>query len=145
MRWESALPVREALHIGVEGEKPNPDFEKYYVLTLLGDLPMVGGGRRRDDTSGDGTNDDNAQQERRQEMFKQYTKLERRGRPVQLVKIEEGSRIAGVGPGTHFYFARLDDISLDDRIATFSTKLGPLEISAKFPLKDMLYHGKLAL
>jgi hypothetical protein len=141
VRWESAIPIQQALSNGAEGQKPDPDFDKYYVLSLLGELPMVGSGRLGDDDSAA----DRAQKERRQEMFKQYTKLERGGRRVQLVKIEEGSRVASAGPGTHFYFSRLDEISLDDKAATFSTKLGPLEIAAKFPLKDMLYHGKLTL
>ena len=34
VRWESALPIQEALHIGAD-EKPNVDFEKYYVLPSL--------------------------------------------------------------------------------------------------------------
>ena len=141
VRWESALPVQDALRIGGPDEKRNPDFEKYYVLVLLGDLPMVGGSRR-----GNGDDDeDTAQSERRQEMFKQYTRLERGSGPVELVRVEEGSRIGSKGPGVHFYFSRLDNISLDDKQATFSTKLGPLEIRTKFVLKDMLYHGKLAL
>ena len=45
----------------------------------------------------------------------------------------------------HFYFSRLDDISMDDKQVSFSTKLGPMEIKTKFILKDMLYHGKLAV
>jgi hypothetical protein len=146
VRWESALPVQEALNPGSSDKKPNPDFAKYYVLALIGDLPMVGGHRRGADNNDDDSVDhDTVQDERRQEMFKQYTKLERKGGPVQLEKIEEGSRVASKGPGTYFYFSRLDDISMDDKQVTFSTKLGPMEIRTKFTLKDMLYHGKLAL
>jgi hypothetical protein len=143
VRWESALPVQEALDPGSSDKKPNPDFAKYYVLALIGDLPMVGGRRRGANDSND--DDDSVQDERRQEMFKQYTKLERKDGPVRLEKIEEGSRVGSKGPGTYFYFSRLDDISMDDKQVTFSTKLGPMEIRTKFTLKDMLYHGKLAL
>jgi hypothetical protein len=144
VRWESALPIQEALRIGASDEKPNPDFEKYYVVALIGDLPMVGGRRRR---SGDGSEDDDntAQSERRMEMYKQYTRLERKDGSVQLEKVEDGSRVGSKGPGTYFYFSRLDEISVDDKQVSFSTKLGPMEIKAKFILKDMLYHGKLAV
>ena len=143
VRWESALPVQEALRAGSSGQKPDPDFAKYYVIALIGDMPMVGGHRRG--TNGDNDDDDTVQNERRQEMFKQYTRLERKGGPMQLEKVEEGSRFGSKGPGTYFYFSRLDDISMDDKQVTFSTKLGPMEIKTKFNLKDMLYHGKLAL
>ena len=44
-----------------------------------------------------------------------------------------------------FYFARKDDISMDDKAVTFSTKLGRTDIRAKFTMKEMLYHGKLAV
>ena len=144
VRWESALPMQEALRIGASDEKPNPDFGKYYVIALIGDLPMVGGRRRR---SGDTSDDDDntAQSERRMEMYKQYTQLERKDGAVQLEKVEDGSRVGSKGPGTYFYFSRQDDISMDDKQVSFSTKLGPMEIKAKFILKDMLYHGKLAV
>jgi hypothetical protein len=144
VRWESALPIQEALRIGATDEKPNPDFGKYYVIALIGDLPMVGGRRRR---SGDNSEDDDntAQTDRRMEMYKQYTKLERKDGAVQLEKVEDGSRVGSKGPGTYFYFSRQDEISMDDKQVSFTTKLGPMEIKAKFILKDMLYHGKLAV
>lgn len=144
VRWESALPIQQALHAEASDDKPNPDFAKYYVIGLIGDLPMVGGGRRRNGENSD--DDDNAtQRERRLDMYKQYTRLERKDGPLQLEKVEDGSRTGSKGPGTYFYFSRLDDISMDDKQVSFTTKLGPVEIKAKFNLKDMLYHGKLAV
>lgn len=144
VRWESALPVQQALHAEASDDKPNPDLAKYYVIGLIGDLPMVGGRRRR---NGDNSDDDDnaAQNERRLDMYKQYTRLERKDGPVQLEKVEDGSRTGSKGPGTYFYFSRIDDISMDDKQVSFTTKLGPMEIKAKFVLKDMLYHGKLAV
>lgn len=144
VRWESALPIQQALHADANDDKPNPDFAKYYVIGLIGDLPMVGGGRRRNDDNSD-DDDDATQRERRLDMYKQYTRLERKDGPVQLEKVEDGSRTGSKGPGTYFYFSRLDDISMDDKQVSFTTKLGPMEIKAKFVLKDMLYHGKLAV
>ncbi len=49
------------------------------------------------------------------------------------------------GPGVYFYFSRKNELSMDDKEVDFSTKVGSTEIKAKFTLKDMRYHGKLAL
>jgi len=144
VRWESGLPIQEALRIGAGNEKPNPDFQKYYVIALIGDLPMIGGRRRRAGDNSD-DDDDRAQTERRLEMYKQYTRLERKEGPLMLEKVEDGSRVGSQGAGTYFYFSRLDDFSMDDKQVAFSTKLGPMEIKTKFTLKDMLYHGRLAV
>jgi hypothetical protein len=144
VRWESARPVQEALRIGSSEEGTNPDFEKYYLINLLGDLPMMGAGRRRGDNSSS-DDDDPAQKERRLEMLKEFTKLEHKDGPVLLEKIEQGSRIGRPGPGTLFYFSKLDGISIDDKQVTFVTKLGPIDVRTRFTLKDMVYRGKLAL
>lgn len=150
IRWESALPIQEALRVDPADGKMNPDFTKFYVLHLLGDFPALG--RRRDQGSDDdGARDDdssdrnNTQNERRQEMLKDNTRLERKDGFLRVEKVEEGSRTGNLGPGTYFYFSRLDDISMDDKQLQFVTKMGPLEIKAKFALKEMLYHGKLAI
>jgi hypothetical protein len=142
VRWESASPVQEALHLHADDEKPNPDFEKYYVIALIGDLPSGRRGRY-DDTSDDDDRDNQA--DRRMEAFKDYTRLERKDGPLRLEKVDEGSRTGSRGPGVYFYFSRSNEISMDDKEVDFSTKLGTTEIKAKFTLKDMRYHGKLAL
>ncbi len=144
VRWESALPVQEALRIGAGGEKPNPDFEKYYVLALIGDL-QANGGRRRSGGNSDDDDDSSTRSDRRMDEFKESARLERKDGPIRLEKVEEGSRVGSRGPGVYFYFARKDDISMDDKLVTFSTKLGRMEIKAKFIVKDMLYHGKLSV
>ena len=145
VRWESALPVQEALHLHVYDEKPNPDFEKYYVVALISDLGDLPGGRhsRSDDSSDDDDRTDRA--DRRMEVFKDYTRLERKDGPLHLEKVDEASRTGSRGPGVYFYFSRSNEISMDDKEVDFSTKVGVTEIKAKFTLKDMRYHGKLAL
>ena len=155
VRWESALPIQQALQLPPEDGKPDPEFAKYYVIQVLGDLPDFGAPRRRrnDDDSGDSStkrrsrddDDEDAQNERRLEMFKQYTKIELHDRSLRLEKVEQGSRTSSRGPGTLFYFSRMDDVSLDDKLLTFVTKMGPVEIKAKFVPKEMVYHGKLAV
>jgi len=144
VRWDSARPIQEALRIGSSEQGANPDFEKYYVINLVGDLPVTGAGRRRGDNSSS-DDDDPAEKERRIEQLKEFTRLEHKDGPLPLERVEQGSRIGRPGPGTLFYFSKLDGISLDDKQVTFVTKLGPVDIRTKFTPKDMLYRGKLAL
>ena len=141
VRWESALPIQEALRIGASDEKPNADFEKYYVIALIGDLSASG--RRRSSTSDD--DDSTMRADRRLEGLKESARLERKDGPISLEKVEEGSRVGSRGPGVYFYFDRKADVSMDDKFVNFSTKLGRMEIKAKFTMKEMSYHGKLAV
>src|SRR5579862_8559547 len=72
LRWESALPVREANHHLLKD-----DPAANYILSLGGDLPMIG--RPADET------DDDLQS--RAEMIKGYTRLEKKGGPIYLAKL----------------------------------------------------------
>jgi hypothetical protein len=144
VRWESALPIQEALRIGAGDEKPNADFEKYYVLALIGDLAASSGRRRSSDNSDD-DDDSRTRSDWRIDELKESARLERKDGPIRLEKVEEGSRVGSRGPGVYFYFARKDDVSMGDKFVNFSTKLGRMEIKAKFIMKEMVYHGKLAV
>ena len=54
--------------------------------------------------------------------------------------------LASEGPVLMLAFPRKGQpISLDDREVMFHAKMGPIEIKAKFPLKEMVYGGQLAL
>ncbi|HXP87689.1 MAG TPA: hypothetical protein VN841_23350 [Bryobacteraceae bacterium] len=130
VRWDSSLPIRDALHL-----RPSNAIEKFYVLAVTGDLPMIG---RR-------TDDDPAAEDRTVEMLKQYSHLDRKGDPIYLEDALTSPANYPGGPATLFYFSRGDSILPGDKQITFSTKFGPYEIKAKFTLKEMLYHGKLEL
>ena len=145
VRWESALPIQEALRVGASDDKPNPDFAKYYVIALIGDLPLTTSNRRRPTDDSSDSDDPTTQDDHRMEAFRDYTTLDRKDGSIKLEKVEEGSRVGSRGPGVYFYFSRLDDISMDDKQVNFSTKVGQMEIKARFTMKEMLYHGKLAV
>jgi len=130
VRWDSSLAIRDALKL-----KPSSAIEKFYVLAVTGDLPMVG---RR-------TDDDPAADERTVEMLKQYSKLERKGDPIYLEDALTAPANYPEGPATLFYFSRGDSILPGDKQITFSTKFGPYEVKAHFTLKEMVYRGKLEL
>jgi hypothetical protein len=122
IRWESARPIRAAEKMRLDEE---PDA---YVLAAIGDFP-----------AGD-IDESQGAHEQRDAMLREFTKLERHGAPT--IYLERSQSITG---GLRFYFSRLEPITASNKEIAFSTKMGPLEMKAKFPLKDMLYRGKLEL
>lgn len=122
VRWESALPVREALKV-----PPPPDFEKFYILNMVGDVPSVGA-----DPAGF-------------ETLKQFTKLEHKGDQILLSRVAVSPKNEQSLSGTLFYFSRGLALRPEDKQATFSTKLGPIDVKCKFTLRDMMYRGNLEL
>lgn len=128
VRWESALPIREANY-----NQSKDDPAANYILKAIGDLPMLQ------------PNNDESETEyaHRLDMLKQYTKLEKKGEPIYLTNLRYEGK--GNDAGALFYFVRNDLITLKDGTVTFVTKLGPIEVKVKFTLHDMLYQGKLEL
>ena len=106
---------------------PSPDIEKFYILNMLGDVPSVG-------TDADGL-----------QALKSVTKLEHKGDEIHLSRVAVSPRMDISLAGTLFYFSRDLALRLEDKVATFSTKLGPIDLKCKFTLKDMMYRGKLEL
>jgi hypothetical protein len=125
VRWQSALPVREALKA-----EPSPDYEKFYILNMVGDVPSVGAAP-----------DDKAQLE----ALKLVTKLEHKGDAILLSRAAVAPKNDLSLAGTLFYFSRDLALQPKDNQAIFSTKLGPIEVKCKFALKDMMYQGNLEL
>jgi hypothetical protein len=128
VRWESALPVREAL------KKAAPkDVKEFYVLNVIGNLPSA-------ISSPDEPPDSASLQ-----YLKQITKLEHKGDQVYLSRVELAPENDVSPAGTLFYFSRMLALMLKDKEALFTTKIGPLEVKCKFTLGDMLYQGALEL
>jgi hypothetical protein len=130
LRWQSALPVREALKA-----QPSPDFEKFYILNMVGDVPSIGAT----------PDEDPSQRAARFETLKQVTKLEHKGDEILLSRVEVAPKNDLSLAGTLFYFSRGLALRVEDKQATFSTKLGPIDVKCKFTLRDMMYHGSLEL
>jgi hypothetical protein len=130
IRWESALPVREVLKMNTL-----VDVEKFYILNMVGDVPSIGA-----------TPDaDPSQRAARFETLKQVTKLEHKGDEILLSRVAVAPKSDLSLAGTLFYFSRDLALRPEDKQATFSTKLGPIDVKCKFTLKDMMYQGKLEL
>jgi hypothetical protein len=121
VRWESALPIREALK-----SKSAEGLAEFYILAVVGDLTLAD------------PDADEAQREARLDMMKQSTRLEKHGGAIALANVEIVKKV-----GTLFYFSRTEPIK--DGQATFSTRMGPVEVKCKFAVKEMMYRGKLEL
>jgi hypothetical protein len=120
VRWQSALPIREALKDKSQG---NADF---YIIALVGDLALAD------------AEESDAQRESRVDMMKQSTKLDRHGGAIPLANLESVKKL-----GTLFYFSRAEPIK--DGQVLFTTKLGPVEVKCRFTVKEMMFRGKLEL
>jgi len=130
VRWESALPVREALQT-----KMTVAMSENYVINVFGDVPSPA------------PNDSDSADERQAkfEILQERTRIERKDDPLELKRVELAPKTPYSPPGTLFYFSRVFPIMLEDKQVTFVTKIGPLELKCKFTLKDMVYRGNLEL
>ncbi|HYL75025.1 MAG TPA: hypothetical protein VEU96_12520 [Bryobacteraceae bacterium] len=135
VRWQSALPIREALVVTKLGhEKAESDQAKkfldqtlpYYVVAVVG-LPPGLVARMRD--------------EQLPELAKATTLVRKDKDPIAA---EGAQRLPGE-PGIAFLFPKTAAIALEDKEVEFVSKVGPIEVKRKFKLKDMVIGDKLAL
>jgi hypothetical protein len=130
VRWDSALPVREALKT-----KMSVALSENYIINVFGNVPSPAP-----------TNEDSADERKTKfDILQERTRLERKDDPFELKRVELAPATPYSQPGTLFYFSRVFPITLDDKQVTFVTKIGPLELKCKFTLKEMLYRGNLEL
>jgi len=132
-RWETANPVR--LAGGPEVPEPAGQF---YVIRLKG-LPLMPPPKP---TPGETPSDPN---QTILQAVKEGSRLERKGKPeIPCAHLFQGS---GATAGeVLLFFPRGDDpITLADRLVTLESRFAPFHLSIKFPLRDMLYKGKLQL
>ena len=137
VRWESARPILEAM------KAPLPDtFANHYVIGVSG-FPMMSGRPRSED---DDKRDSSAQaSEARLDNLKSLTFLkpkDKEGLQPGLVLQQPSS-----GGGTYLFGFSKEMLPLTaaDKEVTFTTRIGRLDVKAKFNLKEMLYRGDLAV
>ena len=143
VRWESALPVLQALaRQQMQAEKITPEqaeqlFQQApseYVV-MVGGMPIA------------------AMLSTTEEKVKAGTYLETGDK--QRIMVKELRKSRGQGPDAsvseaqvrdlYFAFPRTTPIELRHKSVEFVTKLGQVKIKKKFKLKDMLFGGKLEL
>lgn len=133
VRWESAKPVREA-------QRLSADAASNYVVSMNG-LPMMGGGMRG---PAGGAADADERLAQMQARLQQSTSLTVKGKaPLvpQAINMDASGKGAIV-----FLFPREDHpIKVQDKEVLFNTRIGPLEVKTRFPLKEMVYRGNLEI
>ncbi len=126
--WESAAPVLLAKKAKADDES------KYYVVSMTG-MPLG---------NSDRYSPDDASMERVKETVKDHTTLQAKGKDsITPEKIEVQN--ASGGPKIMCYFPKSPPLSSDDKEVTFMSKTGPVQIRAKFELKDMQFKNQLAV
>ncbi|HKA01969.1 MAG TPA: hypothetical protein VKE70_35910 [Candidatus Solibacter sp.] len=127
VRWESAQPIRDALKSPL-----HEAFEGKYVIAVIG-IPLLGEQARREDEPQDSL-----------ESLKGLTSLDIKGK--SYIQPDEVRRQIGTGNTFLFGFPKGKlAIAKSDGEALFSTKLGHIQVKARFAPKEMLYHGELAV
>ncbi len=132
-RWESAKPVRLA------GAPPLPDLaEQFYVIRLRG-LPLMPPPKPR---PGETPSDPNAGMLK---ALKDGSRLERLSKAAILCD----HMFTGSGDMSNqillFFRRDLNPITVGDKLVMLESWFAPFHLSVRFPLKDMLYQGELAL
>ncbi|MGH9582085.1 MAG: hypothetical protein ACRD4O_04020 [Bryobacteraceae bacterium] len=146
VRWDSALPVREAM---LKLDRPSvPDSD--YIITVIGLVPAGSyepesslTPQPKTSESGDGADAGKARNpERMLDGLMADSMLATSSRIAirpENVKLDAATGIL------RFFFPRKQTILLSDKEAIFETKFSSMKIKYRFRLKDMVYHGKLEL
>jgi hypothetical protein len=156
IRWDSALPVQQALMRQGAGQADElkaatAATEKYYVISVLGlRLPQA---RSRssypDDQNSDNNNGDNGQRQNQnndamRSQLLDAAQLAPKGKSSiypQDVQIDGPDGIDGV----RFLFPRTNPINAADKEVDFILNIRRIRVEEKFKLNDMQYESKLAL
>jgi len=147
IRWDSALPIREAA-ARIDGKAPYTadQAQKDYILTVVGLVPSGryrGAGQlptqsRSDD---DETIDAQNPEQMLEGLMAQSRLLVRGEKPIR----PENVKLDAATGALHFFFARTQAIDLKSKDVTFFTRFGSMTVQKQFRLKDMLYRGNLEL
>ena len=143
VRWDSALPVREALRR--VSKDPGPDIAPTnYVVTVTGLIPggrYRSAGRAETSSSSDGASDARNPEELL-EAFMSFSRLLPHG---EAAIAPRNVRLDSASGAVHIFFPRTHPIEARSKEVVFLTRFGSFKVRAKFRVKDMKYLGKLAL
>ncbi len=153
IRWDSALPLREAAEkagagdasSGVDAKPVAADVAaKDYVITLIGLVPAKRY-RNRGQLSASSDSDGKADARDPEEMLEGLmanTRLVRRGRPALA---PENVRLDAETGTLRVFFPRTDPITASDRDLLFLTHFGAITVRKVFRPADMTCKGRLEL
>jgi hypothetical protein len=150
VRWDSALPVREALFASHSPDNRDTEHtlaqpDKYYVIAVIG----LARGRQPAPADPDGPDSDAVNQQRtpfdmtqtRQGLMN-FSRLTVKGKkPI----VPEDVRVDEATGRIQVFFPKSDPITMSDKEVYFTTTYGSIKVTQRFRLKDMTYKGKLEL
>jgi hypothetical protein len=127
LRWESAMPVREAELRARDVDAPTVD-ENHYAIAVIG-VPrnMIKADTRAMEAD-----------LKKQAVLKRDNKKDFKPSSVEILQRDDGPVIV-------FFFPRSTEITASDRRVEFDAEIGRLKFAEPFYLEDMVYDGKLAL
>jgi hypothetical protein len=127
LRWESALPVREAELKERDVDAPTVD-ENHYAIAVIG---VPGNMLKADTRALEG-------ELKKQAALKRDGKKDFKPSSVEILQRDDGPVIV-------YFFTRSTEISKSDRRVEFDAQIGRLKFGETFYIEDMVYDGKLAL
>ena len=127
VRWESALPIREAELKSGDTSAPAID-EDHFAIVVLG-VP-----RRMTDSDEKKL----ASEVKKHALLKREGKKDFKPSDVQVLQREDG-------PVFIFLFPRSTEITKADGRIEFDAQIGPLKLIEPFNVEEMVYDGKLEL
>jgi hypothetical protein len=132
-RWESAAPVRLA-----GGPELPEDAVGFYVIGLRG-LPLMPSGKTK---PGEGESNSN---QALLDAIRRNSRIERKDKAALACShLLTGSRDSAA-PLLLFFPREPDPITAADKLVTLESRFGPFHLTVRFPLKEMMFHGVLAL
>lgn len=143
VRWDSALPVREALRHS--GGAPDSDASSAdYIITVTGLIPAGryrAAGHAETSSNSDGTSDARNPEELL-EAFMSFSRLLPRG---AAAIVPRNVRLDPASGAVHIFFPRTHPVEAGSKEVLFLTRFGGFTVRAKFRIQDMQYQGKLTL
>jgi hypothetical protein len=132
-RWESAKPVRLA-----GGPELPEGTARFYVIRLRG-MPLLPPAKGIDTESAPNPNQGML------EAIEQGSRIERKDKAaIPCAHLLTGSGESAMEMLLFFAHGK-DPITVGEKAVTLESRFGPFHLSVKFPLKDMMYKGALAL
>jgi len=128
LRWESALPIREAELKAKDNNAPTLEDESHYAIAVYG-IPIT---MLKSDFKSQ------AEDCKKKSALKRDGKKDIKPSSVQVLRREDG-------PVVLFLFPRKDEISGDDRRVEFDAEINHLSLTQSFYLEDMSFQGKTEL
>lgn len=149
VRWDSALPIREALLASHAPENRDTEHtlaepDKYYVITVIGlargHQVTLSNPDSTESPANEGRTPFDVRQTR-QGLMNLSRLTPRAKKPI----VPEDVRLDEASGRIQIFFPKSEPIVASDKEVFFGTTYGSIKVTQRFRLKDMMYKGKLEL